>query len=55
MVGIYYPTEIDLAAEEIETRLVQFGEEAGIPLAEIISLAGDIKDILTEHLIDGGV
>ena len=55
MVGMYTPTEIEDLAEKIENRLLAFSDEAGISKAAIMELAGDIKDILNEHLWDGGV
>jgi len=55
VVGLYLPTEIDDLAEEIENCLLAFSDKAGIPKAAIMELAGDIKDILNDHLWDGGV
>lgn len=54
MVGLYSPTEIDLVVEQIETCLSQWAEEVGVRQSEIIALASDIKDILNDHLYNGG-
>ena len=55
MVGLYLPTEIDDLADEITERLLVFSDEAGINKSAIIELAADIKDILNDHLYNGGV
>lgn len=53
MVGLYIPTEIDDLMENIETCLVEFANDAGIRISEIINLAADIRDILNDHLYNG--
>ena len=55
MVGMYMPTEIDDLADQITERLLVFSDEAGINKSAIVELAADIKDILNEHLWNGGV
>ena len=52
---MYMPTEIDDLADQITERLLVFSDEAGINKSAIVELAADIKDILNEHLWNGGV
>lgn len=52
---MYMPTEIDDLADQITERLLVFSDEAGINKSAIVELAADIKNILNEHLWNGGV